>query len=144
MDSNRPMSVPPIPLAMVVCDQAYRDSMSQKISLLGLFSVIFAPEVPARHPYLTVYLSLTDAKGLVQLKVKIVDINELRPPIATVEIELEIDNPLQVFEPILPLSSLEFPEFGEYRVQTFSGEDLLVERRITVIQSNREGVIEHD
>ena len=137
MDSKRSISVPPIPLAMVVCDQAYRDSMSQKTSLLGLFSVIFAPEVPAKHPYLTVYLSLTDAKDLVRIKVHIVDINEVRSPIATVEMKLEIENPRQVFETFLILRDLEFPEFGEYRVQTFAGNDFLVERSITVIESNR-------
>ena len=144
MDSNHPTSVPPILLAMVVCDQAYRDSTSQKTSLLGIFSVIFAPKLPALHPYLTVYLSLTDAKGLVQLKVQLIDVNESKTPLATVEMPMEIEDPRTVFETYVTLGNLEFPEYGEYRVQTFANNEFLGERRITLIPPQREGGLEHD
>ncbi|MFH1111273.1 MAG: hypothetical protein V1790_19065 [Planctomycetota bacterium] len=53
----------PYALAMIICDQAYRDPATGKYTLLGTFSSIAAQKYSVTHPAMTVYIALTDGRG---------------------------------------------------------------------------------
>jgi hypothetical protein len=138
MDQPTHQSLPPLALALVVCDLAHRDPGNGKWTLLGLFSVIGTHEMPFTHPLFWVYFAFTDANGRVPLKIRLVDANEDRPPLVDLSAELNLDNPLAVHEVVAPILGATFPEFGEYRLQAFTCGELLIERRIMVLDSTKE------
>jgi hypothetical protein len=138
MDPSSHQGLPPIPLALIVCDYAHRDTGSSKWTLLGLFSVIAARELPFTHPLFWVYFAFTDAKKKVPLRIRLVDVNEERPPLVEIIGELEVESPLAVNEIVAPIGAANFPEFGEYRLQAFTCGELLIERRIMVVDVKEE------
>lgn len=59
----------PIVLAMVICDNYYRDAHTGKSILSGTFSSINSPAFPSKHGNCAIYVALTDvaATGNAQL-----------------------------------------------------------------------------
>jgi hypothetical protein len=137
MDPSSQQGLPPIPLALVVCDWAHRDGGSGKWTLLGLFSVIGAPELPFTHPLFWIYFAFTDAKTKVPLRIRLVDVNEERPPLVEIAAEIEVESPLAVNEIVAPISAATFVAFGEYRLQAYTCGELLIERRIMVVDTGK-------
>jgi hypothetical protein len=125
---------PPYPLALVVCDNIHRDPGTGKVCLLGCFSVIHAKEFPATHPLIALYVSITNGRGTVPVRVRLVDANEERAPIWEEEGEIELVDPRVVAEICYHLAGLTFDEPGEYRFQLFASNEFLMERRILIAQ----------
>jgi hypothetical protein len=50
----------PIVLAMVICDNYYRDAHTGKSILSGTFSSINSPSFPSKHGNCAIYVALTD------------------------------------------------------------------------------------
>jgi hypothetical protein len=122
----------PVGLAMVVCDAVWRDPATGKHTLLGTFSALFARQFPLRWPMMAVYCAVTECRGKVPVSIRIIDTNEERDPVAVSPGEIDLDDPLGVVEMVHMLGNLVFPEPGEYRVQLFADETLIVERRLVV------------
>ena len=122
----------PVGLALIVCDAIYQDQATGKRTLLGTFSAIYAPEFPVIVPSFAVYAVLTDCRGIVPLVVRVVDVNEEREPVATVEETADDPDPLAVVELEFRFTDLEFPAAGEYSVQLLSQGAIVSERRITL------------
>ena len=122
----------PYPLAMVVCDAIWTDPVTGKRTLLGCFLRILSRNFPTSRRVMAVYIALTGGRGTVPMRMQLVDAAETRPPIAQADLEDEFYDPLSVVEMELHLSGMEFPEPGEYALQLYAGNELLVERRIRV------------
>ncbi len=122
----------PIVLAMMLCQQFYRDSGSGNLSLLGCFNHIGSSVFPVRHPDLGVYLAITDCAGPVAMTVRVVDRDETRRPLATGEATVHISDPCIVQDFTFHFRKIEFPAPGEYRVQAFCNGEFLIERRLNV------------
>lgn len=128
-------TVPPYPLAMVVCDAIWRDPASGKSTILGTFSAITGSDFPLTLPEIAVYVALTDGHGTINLKLQLVDVNEEHEPLNFAEGELDFDDPRSVAELAFHLTNITFPEPGEYRFQLYSASELLMERRILIMDS---------
>ena len=126
----------PVPdvLAMLVCDQIITDRMTGKQSLIGMFSKVHAASFPATHPQLCVFVALTDGHGLTELAIRIVDSNEARPSIVEGKGTVEFKSPRAIANLALQFHGLTFPAAGEYRVQLWSGSELLREARLELVQ----------
>jgi Family of unknown function (DUF6941) len=120
----------PLPLAMVVCDTIWVESVSQKASLLGVVNQIGAPSYPT-EVNLAVFASVTAVRGKVELRLLLVDVNQERPPITEGSIEIEADDPTTEFDIDFDLGSVSLPEPGMYLVQLFAGSRFVCERRIS-------------
>ena len=128
-------TVPPYPLAMVVCDTIWRDPSSGKSTILGTFSAIAGAEFPMTIPEIAVYVALTDGHGTVEMKLVLVDVSQDDAELHSAVGELTFDDPRSVAELAFHLTNTTFPHPGEYRFQLFSGSDLLMERRILLISA---------
>ncbi len=122
-------------LSLVVCDQIITDRVTGKQSLIGIFSVIHATNFPVNHPQLSVYTSLTSGHGSVELMIRIVDSNEVRPPLVQGQGKVEFHSPLAVANLALQFHGLVFPEAGQYRVQLLCNGELLREARLHVMRA---------
>ena len=72
---------PPFALAMVICDAIWRDPSSGKRTLLGCFSAILVREFPVRLAMMSVYIAVTDGHGKTPLLLRLIDVDEERPPV---------------------------------------------------------------
>jgi len=126
----------PIPdvLALLVCDQIITDRLTGKQSLIGMFSKVHAAGFPATHPQLAVFVALTDGHGKTELTIRIVDSNDARPPIVEGRGAVDFKNPRAIANLALQFHGLTFPVQGEYRVQLWSGAELLREARLELVQ----------
>jgi hypothetical protein len=124
----------PYPLAIIVCDAIHIDQSTGKRTLLGLFSEIGASAFPCRHPLLAVHVSLTDGRGLVPLKFRLVDCDEVHDPLFEATSDVPFTDPRAIMEFGFAIPNLEFPAPGEYRFQVFANNEFVIERRLIVRQ----------
>jgi len=121
-------------LAMIVCDQIITDRLTGKQSIIGMFSKIHARGFPAAHPQLCVFVALTEGRGESELRIRIVDANDARPPIVEGRGKVRFHDPRAIANLALQFHGLTFPQPGEYRVQLYSGGELLREARLELIK----------
>jgi hypothetical protein len=129
----------PIVLSLVVCDQAYIDPSSDKLSLLGMISEIRSPHFPAFYPNLHVAMELTNGQGRIHLTATLV-----RTTAETIEGEERMRNAVIVdfpepravvslgveFKPVI------FPQAAEYRVIVLADGLHLAERRFVLVETD--------
>ena len=134
-EDNRPPTagLEPIVLAMVVCDQIYMDPQTAKKSLLGIFHGLCAAQFQATVPFMSLFLVLTGGKGKIPIKINLIDAEEVRGPVMTVDVEMDLVEPRAVGELGLGLGPIIFPEAGEYRFQVYAYGTLLMERRVLLM-----------
>jgi hypothetical protein len=128
-------SVAPYPLAIVICDLAWRDPGTGKATLLGCFSALMGPDFPLSVASLGLYIALTDGRGTIPIRIRMIDVDESRDPVVESEVEVEFSDPRMIAEICLNMQGLVFPEPGEYRCQVFAGNEFLLERKIVAVQS---------
>lgn len=133
-DEKREVVPPPIAVALVICDFVWRDPWLGKCTIIGTYTNVRAHEFPAMHPIMTLYAALTNGRGRVPLTVRVIDVDEERDPVVSLEQEIEFPDPKTVVENIVQMAGLIFPEPGEYRVQILAGQVCLIERSILVTQ----------
>jgi hypothetical protein len=130
-------AITPYPLAMVVCDWIYRDPYTGKQTLIGTFSAIGGPSFPLVHPQLAVYVSLTDGRGRMSVRLRLVDVDEVREPILEFDDDVEFTDPRMIVELAWAAGGVEFPEPGEYRLQLHANDEFILERRILAVGPTR-------
>jgi hypothetical protein len=133
MPEQRVEQQPPDVLAMVLADAVLRDATSGKCFIQGTYSAILAATFPHRHPSIVVYFAITSGHGKTPIKLRLVDVDEVRDPVFERESILDFPDPLVVAEGVLGVIGPVFPEPGEYRLQLLGAGTLLRERRILVM-----------
>jgi hypothetical protein len=133
MPEQRVEQQPPDVLAMVLAEAVLRDAATGKHFIQGTYAAIFAPSFPWRHPSIVVYVAITDGHGKTPIKLRLVDVDESRPPIFEGEAVLDFPDPLVVAEGVFVHAGPVFPEPGEYRLQLLGAGMLLRERRLQVL-----------
>jgi hypothetical protein len=124
---------PPDVLAMVLADTVLFDIPTSKLYIQGTYSAIFAAEFPAVYPAIVVYVAITNGHGMTELEMRLVDVDEVHPPIFASKTDVDFPDPLQVVERVFTGGPVAFPKEGEYRIQLFGAGHLLRERRLQVI-----------
>jgi hypothetical protein len=132
---------PQIPdvLAMVVAEDVHRSNASGMFSILNTYSTIFAPTFPWTHKILIVYLAFTEGRGKVPMTMRLVDVNQIKPPIFEIDSVQYFSNPTYVVEKAFFQTDVVIPAAGEYRLQLLSSGEILRERRLYVVAGNMNG-----
>lgn len=125
----------PLALAMVICDAIWTDPGTLKKTILGTFSVIFAPQFPVTLRQLAVYVSLTDARGKIPMTLRLVDVDEMMTPVLDFPLEVDFADPIMIAEGAMEFPNVVFPEPGEYRLQLLCDHELIIERRVVVMRT---------
>ena len=133
MPDEQKEKVPPICLALVLCDAVWHDPGSGKRTILGVFSTIIAQAFPAQHGQMTVYCALTDGYGPTEIEIRLVDTSEEESQLLQAKGMIEFSDPRLVVEMDMPLLNIVFPAPGEYRIQVLGAGVHLLERRLLVI-----------
>ncbi|MBU0616089.1 MAG: hypothetical protein KKI02_00060, partial [Planctomycetes bacterium] len=126
----------PSPIALVVCDNVYREA-SGKTALVGLFDRIIAPKFPITHPQLCIYAAVTDIQPGTRFRIRIVHgetddvVAELQGP------PPEQAGPTTVCDFTFMLRGLKFKDPGQYFIQFWGNEYLLLQRSFNVEQAKQ-------
>ena len=116
-------------LAINICDTIIRDEHTKKVSLMGLFSVIWASGFPCTHPLMHVYVALTGGHGKHEIEVRL-SLTANEQMVMSMKGPVEFTSPLQVIELNLAWQRVTFKSPGEYAVEVFSdGSSVPVGRR---------------
>lgn len=131
MAQNVPEMPPPVLLAALVCDMVIIDALTSKGTVVGIFDTINATTYPVQHSTLFVFCQLTNGRGRVTIRIRIVDLkDEEEKSICESTVDQEFTDIREVANVVFGVGGLRFPHPGEYRVQVFVGTDFLGERRI--------------
>ena len=126
----------PVPIALVVCDNIYRES-GGKTALVGLFNRITSAKFPVRHPRLCVYVSVTTARPDTRFKLDIVHA-ETDDPVAVLQgPPPEGADPTTICDFNFSFSNLEFKEPGRYYIRFWGNEHLLMQRPFEVAETRK-------
>jgi len=83
---------------------------------------------------LWLYVSITNGRGVVPVRIDLVDADEEREPILSEVQDVPFSDPRAVVEMCIAMQNLTFPEPGEYRFQMYASGEFIMERRIIVNQ----------
>jgi len=123
----------PMVLAMIICDAIYQDPATKKCTLLGTFSTINARQFPAVHRQLSIHVAMTNGHGQTTIRLTMIGPDESAPPLFSREGMIEFGDPRMVAELNFVIANLSLPRPGEYRLQIFGNDELLMERRLYVL-----------
>lgn len=126
--------------AMLVCDTVITEQGTKKKSLIGIFESIGARKFPFVHPFLSVYVKLTEANGAYHFRLEMVNLksNQVTGE-GKIPQEILIDNPLKSHELVFNLRGLRFNEPGEYEFRMYSNDQIFAQKTFYVqeIKANR-------
>ena len=103
-----------------LCDAA--GDYQGRLNILGVFDTIFAPQMPARHPFCSVALRIRfqmTERGRRRLTLHIVDDDGklVIPPIeGAFSVEMPAHSRLASANLVLNLGQLQFQDYGEYAI----------------------------
>ena len=128
---------PPIPLALLICDHVWCDPSNGKYHLLGTFSSLGSSAFPVVRS-LAAYFAVTEGQGELPVRMELIDVDELRPPVFDAEGTFLFEHPRQVIEGCFAIERLEIRETGEYRLKLFVAGEFLMERSLIVTETGTE------
>jgi len=123
---------PPTPIALVLCDNVYRDS-NGKQALIGLFNKIFASKFPAVHPRMCAYVSITSIRPNTVCSLDIINAETDVPVIEIQGPAPDNIGPTGVWEVVFELPPVSFPEAGQYYVRFLGSHHVLMQRPFDVL-----------
>lgn len=121
-------TVKPILLALVLCDTTIKDAATGKLSLIGTFNGIFSNNFPCVHPTLSVYVALTELRGKVQCKLRM--ISPSNGIVFDLPGQIEGPGPTSIAEIVFQLPGIRFETTGSYSVEFWAGSELLGSRKL--------------
>jgi len=83
---------------MIVADQIYIDPQTGMKTILGIFTALQSASFSATLPYVALYLAMTNGRGKIPVKIRLIDVDEEHDPIMDAEGELEFQDPRAVGE----------------------------------------------
>lgn len=125
----------PALLAVVICDTAIRDALTNKVSLIGLFSTIRAGSFPCRHPLMTIYVALTGGHGTQPMELRLVRAED-EQRVLSMSGTVDFVDPLQVYELIFEWRGVQFEKPGDYLIEVCCSQDSVPigTRKFSVVQ----------
>lgn len=133
-----PPIVNPQPIAIVVCDNVYRDSIGKQ-ALVGMFAEIVTANQtgPIIHPKLAIYVAFTEVYPGTEVNVRVIngETDKVITEARTVPSPPEI-SPTDIFEFVFEVFNVTFPDEGVYFIQLCANGETLLQRPISVKRNN--------
>ena len=121
---------PPLVQAFLVCEQVITDERSHRKSLINVFDHIHTRAFPLMIPRLTVFASMSNGNGAMDIELRCVKGDQSRPLFVT-KGPVEFPDPNAMVDLVIELH-VSFPEPGMYSFVLSCEDDLLAERRFHI------------
>jgi len=100
--------------AAVICDKAIQEAGTGKWSLIGLWTDLYAMQVPCSHPEMAVYFCISSAQGEYDWEVHLERLGFDSESLASLTGKLTVQDRLSAFGFAINLKNLQFSEAGRY------------------------------
>lgn len=120
--------------AFLVCDQVIEDSLTQKKSLIGIFTHLQAITFPFQHQQMGLYFCLTDVEGAHHFEIDLVYLNNEQPICRATLPNILIDDRLKISDFGINIPSLIFPAPGRYEFRLRMEGHLIAQKDFNVMQ----------
>jgi hypothetical protein len=120
----------PICVALVICNEVIEDKRSGNKTLVGLFNSIMTPQLPATHPRMFLFASLTSGTGDWTFSFRITAPSGRE--VLRMQDMARFEDPLIGHDLVVELRNLPIEEAGVYFVDLFLNEMPIANRRFTV------------
>lgn len=107
---------PPNCIALILCDQIYRDAATKKMVIIGTFNRILTTKLPAVHPIMTVLFTLTNARGKFNIYLEI-EHESSGAHVLRGGGPMEISDPLAIADILLEFRNIKLDAEGKYWVK---------------------------
>ena len=134
MQADKTQTESPIGMAMVICDQIITEENTEKKTLVGTFNRIHASEIPFPLPTMSVFVSLTNGKGEIPIRLRCVS-QETGEEVFQINGKVTFPNLLHVHELVFNLKNVHFPHYGTYSFDLESEGQFLLGARVHVQES---------
>jgi hypothetical protein len=119
--------------ALLVCDTVIEDKATNKKSLIGAFTDIWAPSFPCVQQKMGIYFCLTDAEGDYDLVIRLIKADS-EMKLVEAGFSVQIVDRLSIYDFGLNLPIVQFPDPGRYEVQLFANKEFLGRKEFRVSQ----------
>jgi hypothetical protein len=120
----------PLCVALVLCNEVIEDRRSGNKTLVGLFNNIGTANLPALHPRMFLFATLTGGIGLWPFTFRI--LSPSGAEVMRIEDKTDFQDPFIGHDLVIELRNLPLNEEGVYFVDLLVGETPLLHRRFTV------------
>jgi hypothetical protein len=107
-------------VSLVICDDVIRDQVTNKAAIWGSFNEIYTRKLPAVHPRLCVFATLTSGRGTRNVGVAIEKANTGKALIELVG-PMQFKSPLDLVDIVVVLQRMPIAEYGKYWVMVKEG-----------------------
>jgi hypothetical protein len=90
-------------------------------------------QFPLIHPAMSVYVALTDGLGAIEIRLRLIDVDDANDPIFDNRNTVTFADPRVIGELEFSQMNVAFPVPGEYRLQLYANDEFLLERRLHAI-----------
>lgn len=127
------MTAKPTVQAFLLADQVYQDRASGKWIIAGTFDRLFARELPTAFSRTTfAYVNLTSLRGTVQLKLKFVDMADLRVLMESPPVEIQSNDPNAKLEVAFPIPPFPMEHEGIFSFELHADDELIGSLRVKI------------
>jgi hypothetical protein len=126
-------SVPPVPIAFLVCDQVITDEATKKKTLVGVFDHIMVKQFPARHGPVALYARMFDSEGVHDCNVDYVRV-ETQEILGNATGQIQVKSRNRSFEFSLNLPAIDLPQPGEYEFRLYIDNRLMQKSRLMAVE----------
>lgn len=122
----------PVALNMSICDLVIRDQRTRNVSLINMFHQIHTTGLPALHPSLHVYVTLTEGHGKYNCELKLLYAAD-NAILMTTKGVIELKDPLAIEDIDFSIHNLRFEREGRYVFEFWCDEHLVGNRFFQLI-----------
>ena len=124
---------------MLVCDYVITEQGTKKKSLIGIFENIAASRFPFVHPFLCVYIKLTEAHGQYRFRLELVHLKTDKVAgQGEIPQDITIASPLMSHELVFNLRGIRFAEPGDYEFRIFANGRIFGQKTFQVAEFRNE------
>lgn len=118
-------------VAVVLCDDLYRDELTGKMVLVGTFNSVNAPTIPYTLNRMAILVTLTGGHGDYNVSISI-EHESTGNEVFRVGGPLSLPNPLDYVDLDLRLKDISFVEEGRHWINVWDAEELINRRGFVV------------
>ena len=132
------MNETPYCFCLLMAEFVKRERGSGTFTLVGVFDSLTFSALPIEMT-IAVFFGVIDGRGRMPIKLQVVDSDEEAndEPVAALDAEIELSNPLEQFETQVPIP-VRFERPGVYHLELWANGERIQTRRLTIIEASRE------
>ena len=123
--------------ALLVCDSIIEEKATNKKSLIGTFTDIWARDFPCTHPNIGIYFCLTNAEGDYELTVRLFD-SDREKSLGETTAYVNISDILSINDFGLNLRGMVFEQPGRYEFRLYANKEFMGRKEFRVFKPEGE------